>query len=223
MEEGGVDCVTLIGCLYRADRSRRCWLVCFFSWCESGDRGASLLLIILRRRCSFHSFVILAFASLVVVPVACHFSGRKAPLAARAFPCRNLSYHSHPTSLQGPAYEGLFLPLQNLEPPRIAMDLVLEAFDTFLFDPIYAALLPAKTPSLAPNATFSSVKEVPTNRLYATQTGWEYKPASQYLTFTPRQSAYMSQWPRDDWRRQLSTLFLITWYASHPSSCFLPN
>ncbi|KAF1967038.1 hypothetical protein BU23DRAFT_592823 [Bimuria novae-zelandiae CBS 107.79] len=91
------------------------------------------------------------------------------------------------------------------------MDLVLEGFDTFLFDPIYATLLPARTPGLAPNGTFSSMKEVPTAIPYTTQNNWEYQPASQYLSFTPGQSAYMSQWPRDDWRRQLLTLFLITW------------
>lgn len=96
------------------------------------------------------------------------------------------------------------------------MDLVLEAFDTFLFDPIYATLLPAQTTGHIPNATLSSVREVPTSASYAAQNKWEYKPASQYLSFRPRESAYMSQWPRDDWRRQLLTLFLITWYVSSP-------
>jgi len=42
------------------------------------------------------------------------------------------------------------------------MDIVLEAFDTFLFDPIYATLLPANIPALSPNATYSSLKEAPT-------------------------------------------------------------
>ena len=94
------------------------------------------------------------------------------------------------------------------------MDLVLELFDTFLFDPIYATLLPAHTTSFAPNATFSSMREVPTGTPYIPQSTWEFKPASQYLSFTPRKYAYMSQWPRDDWRRQFLTLFLITWYVS---------
>ena len=104
------------------------------------------------------------------------------------------------------------------------MDLVLEAFDTFLFDPIYATILPAQSIANAPNATFSSVREVPTSASYAAQSKWEYKPASQYLSFRPRDSAYMSQWSRDDWRRQLLTLFLITWYAfSSTYSCARPN
>ncbi|KAL1608378.1 c-5 sterol desaturase [Paraconiothyrium brasiliense] len=91
------------------------------------------------------------------------------------------------------------------------MDLVLEGFDSFLFDPIYATLLPAKTPGLSPNATFSSLREVPTAASYAAQNNWQYEPASQYLSFTPGKYAYMSEWARDDWRRQLVTLFLITW------------
>ncbi|CAI6333444.1 unnamed protein product [Periconia digitata] len=89
------------------------------------------------------------------------------------------------------------------------MDVVLELCDTYVFDPIYAALLPAQTPSLLPNGTFSSVKEVPTNLPHAST--WEYRPASQYLSFTPGKAAYMSQWPRDDVRRQFLSLFLITW------------
>lgn len=91
------------------------------------------------------------------------------------------------------------------------MDIVLEVLDTFLFDPIYATLLPANTPGSAPNATFSSMREVPT--LPPTATTWQYKPASQYLSVEPGKYAYMSQWPRDDWRRQLFSLYLITWYA----------
>ena len=98
------------------------------------------------------------------------------------------------------------------------MDLVLEGFDTFLFDPIYATLLPVKTPGLGPNGTLTSLKEVPSAVPYTAQNVWTYKPSSQYLSFTPGQSAYKSQWPRDDWRRQLLTLFLITWYVLYENT-----
>ncbi|KAF2273834.1 uncharacterized protein EI97DRAFT_423641 [Westerdykella ornata] len=88
------------------------------------------------------------------------------------------------------------------------MDIVLEAFDTFLFDPIYATLHPAKAPAFSPNATVSSLRETPTGFV---PSSWQYHPASDYISFTPRKYAYMSAWPRDDWRRQLLSLFLITW------------
>ena len=71
---------------------------------------------------------------------------------------------------------------------------------------MWATLLPAKQPAYAPNAT-SSVREIPTT--------WQFVPASDYLSFTPRKYACMSQWPRDDWRRQLVTLFLIIWCVAH--------
>ncbi|KAF2750302.1 hypothetical protein M011DRAFT_396746 [Sporormia fimetaria CBS 119925] len=88
------------------------------------------------------------------------------------------------------------------------MDIVLEGFDTFLFDPLYAYLLPAKSASFAANATYSSLREAPTPY---SASKWEYQPASQYINLTPSKYAYMSSLPRDDWRRQFLTLFLITW------------
>jgi hypothetical protein len=89
------------------------------------------------------------------------------------------------------------------------MDIVLEAFDTFLFDPIYATLLPGNASALVSNNPFSAGEisfGTPAPR-------WEYVPASQYLSFEPRKYAYMSRWSRDDWRRQLLNLYFITWYA----------
>lgn len=87
------------------------------------------------------------------------------------------------------------------------MDIFLEFFDTFAFDAMWAMLLPTQQLAYAPNAT-SSVHEIPTA---LPPTTWQFVPASDYLSFTPRKYAYLSQWPRDDWRRQLVTLFLITW------------
>lgn len=102
-------------------------------------------------------------------------------------------------------------PLTN---PSTAMDLVLEGFDTFLFDPIYASLFPAAPSHAAYNAmagngsaTVSSMREAATPFL----NNWSYKPSSQYLSFTPSKWAYQSSLQRDNEWRQLTSLFLITW------------
>lgn len=90
------------------------------------------------------------------------------------------------------------------------MDIVLELADTFIFDHIYSNLLPAANTPLAANATFSSIREEPTGFALPAAT-WQYEPASKYFSVQPSQAAYESAWPRDDWRRQLLTLYLITW------------
>jgi len=88
---------------------------------------------------------------------------------------------------------------------------VLEVVDTFLFDRIYATLLPASPAVIAanlaakdaPTSTFSSMREGPTP--------FHFQPASQLLSFEPGPYAYMSSWPRDDAWRQAISLYLITW------------
>jgi lathosterol oxidase len=93
------------------------------------------------------------------------------------------------------------------------MDIVLEIADTFIFDPLYATLLPgASSTSAVANATYSSFREEPTGfaRPHAT---WQYEPSTHYFSVQPSKYAYMSAWNRDDWRRQALTLYLITWYA----------
>jgi lathosterol oxidase len=92
------------------------------------------------------------------------------------------------------------------------MDVVLEIADSFIFDPLYATLLPAHTSSLAANATLSSIREEPTGFAFPHAT-WQYEPATALFSIEPSKYAYMSQWSRDDWRRQALTLYLITWYA----------
>ncbi|KAF2463760.1 uncharacterized protein BDR25DRAFT_307630 [Lindgomyces ingoldianus] len=88
------------------------------------------------------------------------------------------------------------------------MDIVLELFDTFLFDSIYATLLPAQFSPVDANATLSSIRGQPTNYQ---PTAWQYAPASDYISFEPGKYAYLSQWARNDWRRQLLSLYIITW------------
>jgi lathosterol oxidase len=93
------------------------------------------------------------------------------------------------------------------------MDIVLEIADTFIFDPLYATLLPGSSPkSYVANATYSSFREEPTG--YARpQATWQYEPSTHYFSIQPSKYAYMSAWSRDDWQRQAISLYLITWYV----------
>ncbi len=90
------------------------------------------------------------------------------------------------------------------------MDIVLQIFDTFLFDRFYTAVYPASSMFYTENAvkqataTFSSMREMPTI----------VHPTTQFFHLAPSQYAYMSQWPRDNIWRQFLTLYLITWYAT---------
>lgn len=85
------------------------------------------------------------------------------------------------------------------------MDIVLELFDTFVFDRLYATLSPAdsgdygRTVVNGATSTFSSQRELPT--AVHTSNGF----------FQPSQYAYMSAWPRDSIWRQALSLYLITW------------
>jgi hypothetical protein len=94
------------------------------------------------------------------------------------------------------------------------MDIILELADTFIFDPLYATLLPAaQSPTgFGGNATFSSRKEEPTGYAVPHAT-WQYAPSTKSFSLEPSKYAYMSAWSRDDWRRQAVTLYLITWYV----------
>lgn len=83
------------------------------------------------------------------------------------------------------------------------MDIPLECFDTFIFDHIYAALLPAQQASYGLNG--------PSNASLASTSPWTYEPATKYISFQPREAAYMSQWTRDNPYRQFISLFFITW------------
>ncbi|KAK7520960.1 C-5 sterol desaturas-like protein [Phyllosticta citriasiana] len=91
------------------------------------------------------------------------------------------------------------------------MDIVLEALDAYLFDYVYAFLLPSPVATKLTNgadfnATLNNLSDIP-----SPQASWRFEPASQYLSFPPSKYAWMSRWPRDDIVRQSTTLFLITW------------
>ena len=97
------------------------------------------------------------------------------------------------------------------------MDIVLEVFDTFLFDRFWATVYPATTLTHTQNvikeatATFSSMRELPT----------PIQPATHFFNLTPSKYASLSQWPRDNIWRQFLTLYLITWYDQPGPRCDL--
>jgi lathosterol oxidase len=94
------------------------------------------------------------------------------------------------------------------------MDIVLEAFDTYIFDSIYAQLFPA-TPG---PATYNAIKSMTGNSTFSKSTAYynnyQYQPASQYISFSPSKYAYMSSLQRDNAWRQAISLFTITWYGT---------
>lgn len=97
------------------------------------------------------------------------------------------------------------------------MDIILEFFDTYLLDRAYAAAVPASSTSFisqyvkgVATSTFSSMREMGTQT--PTQK-YVYKPASQYINFTPSSWAYASALPRDNVYRQLLSLYMITWWV----------
>lgn len=96
------------------------------------------------------------------------------------------------------------------------MDIVLEVFDTFLFDRFWSTVYPASTlkyPDVAlkdATTTFSSMRELPT----------AISSSTQFFQLAPSRYAYMSEWPRDNIWRQFFTLYLITWYLSPSASTY---
>jgi len=87
------------------------------------------------------------------------------------------------------------------------MDIALELCDRYIFDSLYAAILPAKPAPYSlnggsGNATAFDFKAAST---------WQFEPASSIISFAPTDAAYMSQWNRDNIFRQTVSLFLITW------------
>ncbi|KAK4215384.1 hypothetical protein QBC37DRAFT_124996 [Rhypophila decipiens] len=82
------------------------------------------------------------------------------------------------------------------------MDVILEVADQFLWDPMYAYILPARPapydyPDKFSNATHHST--------------WQYKPSTTFINLTPGPAAYASAWDRDNIYRQSLSLFLMIW------------
>lgn len=105
------------------------------------------------------------------------------------------------------------------------MDVVLELADTFLFDQLYAKVLPI-SPSIT---SFDPISTISAswkgyNEANATWDGyssgvggglarssWQFQPASGYLSVQPGEAAYMSRWDRDNIWRQFVSLYILTW------------
>ena len=88
------------------------------------------------------------------------------------------------------------------------MDVVLEVFDNFLFDRLYAKVLPASPVS----SIILGDGVVAANASLGQTVGYIYTPSTSYFRLEPSKYAYMSSWPRDYVYRQALTLYLITWY-----------
>lgn len=101
------------------------------------------------------------------------------------------------------------------------MDVVLDVFDTYLFDRIYANVLPIRSgdvsSSFDPVSTLAAgLKSYYANNATAfTQPAapstWRYEPASALLPMQPSEFAYMSRWDRDNVWRQTISLYAIAW------------
>lgn len=97
------------------------------------------------------------------------------------------------------------------------MDVVLEIFDQYVGDRLWAYMLPAfplvqsalspsKSDLLLPNGTYPSIRQAATG----VSSSYTYHPASQYMNLEPSDFAYMSQWNRNNVWRQAASLFGIT-------------
>ncbi|KAF2421258.1 C-5 sterol desaturase [Tothia fuscella] len=92
------------------------------------------------------------------------------------------------------------------------MDVVLEGFDTFIFDRVYSTVLPS-THYLAYKTLLNGAMNATMANLQAESTAYSnynFEPASKYFSFQPSIWAYRSSLPRDDLVRQSLSLFLIT-------------
>lgn len=107
------------------------------------------------------------------------------------------------------------------------MDVVLEIFDTFVFDRVYANILPIQSSitNFDPVSTIAaSFKNslVDANASYAQPpavgdyglSAWTFQPASPLFSVEPSEYAYMSRWDRDNIFRQCVSMFALTWFSA---------
>ncbi|KAK2811858.1 c-5 sterol desaturase [Emmonsiellopsis sp. PD_5] len=89
------------------------------------------------------------------------------------------------------------------------MDVILEVLDTFLFDYLYAAVVPGSTAGGLTSKIANGLNT--TESAFGTGAGYVYSPSTQYFSLEPSKYAYKSALPRDNIWRQFITLYLITW------------
>lgn len=94
------------------------------------------------------------------------------------------------------------------------MDIVLEIWDTFVGDRLYAEVLPASLQtSAAVSASYLGFAN-PANSslsLFGAATPFVYTPATSLFSLEPSKYAYLSAWPRHNIYRQFLSFFLIFW------------
>ncbi|SMR59592.1 unnamed protein product [Zymoseptoria tritici ST99CH_3D1] len=105
------------------------------------------------------------------------------------------------------------------------MDVVLEVFDTYLFDRVYATLLPISqsitfdpVSTLAAslktfanhNATFAQHQQQQQQEYLLTRSSWQYTPTTDSFSLEPSEYAYLSRWDRDNLFRQFVSFFIIS-------------
>lgn len=102
------------------------------------------------------------------------------------------------------------------------MDVVLEVADTFMFDRMYASLLPIQSAFSAfdPISTLtagfkafenSTTFDDATQAIAVDRSAWQFDPASKYFSVQPSEYAWMSRWDRDNAWRQAISLYILTW------------
>lgn len=92
------------------------------------------------------------------------------------------------------------------------MDIILELWDTFIGDRLYAAALPASLSSAISLPGFANAANS-TMALFGSPEPFVYEQATQMIYLEPSKYAYLSAWPRNNVYRQFTSFFLITWYA----------
>ncbi|KAK5109505.1 hypothetical protein LTR62_006957 [Meristemomyces frigidus] len=107
------------------------------------------------------------------------------------------------------------------------MDVVLELADQFLFDRLWANILPIN-PAVASfdpissltasfkgyseyNASYDATGALARGAESLVRSAWTYQPSSDYFSIQPTEYAYTSRWDRDNIWRQAVTLYAITW------------
>ncbi|QIW98434.1 hypothetical protein AMS68_003952 [Peltaster fructicola] len=108
------------------------------------------------------------------------------------------------------------------------MDVVLEFFDTYVFDRAFATFAPIghAYSVFEPISTLAAgLKQYGAeNESWAhagqtiagdvAQNGWTWTPASQFVSFPPSQYAYQSSMDRDNIWRQAISLYFLTWFSA---------
>lgn len=96
------------------------------------------------------------------------------------------------------------------------MDVVLEAFDTFFLDRAWATAFPASLAlDRAVDGALARNGSLPFPFGYA-DNGYEFTPASKFLSFGVSPWANLSRFTRHHWLRQLVSLYFITRCAARP-------